>query len=208
MNIEKMPDGSLFALFRSRWADNIYKCSPARQRAHLDTATAHRTAQQQLVSPIYAARQRPFGHRSQRHQFGTSHRAAVSHCTMKSKTTPTYRRNQTTVELEPVSTGKRAFWGTPRAPMTLAISEDNGKTWPLQAQPGDGRRLLHVEQLENRSTASSPTRRSSKARMAPCTSPIPTGGRRSTRPRHRRLGQRLTSSANYRKNRHEHLLAT
>uniref|UniRef100_UPI0013261DB9 exo-alpha-sialidase n=2 Tax=Bacteria TaxID=2 RepID=UPI0013261DB9 len=33
-----------------------------------------------------------------------------------------------------------AFWGTPRAPMTLALSEDNGHTWPIRRnlEVGDG----------------------------------------------------------------------
>ena len=36
--------------------------------------------------------------------------------------------------------GKKAFWGTPRSPMTLAVSEDEGKTWPYirDLEIGDG----------------------------------------------------------------------
>ena len=34
---------------------------------------------------------------------------------------------------EPVVThGRTAFWGAPRAPMTVAISPDGGKSWPWQ----------------------------------------------------------------------------
>jgi predicted neuraminidase len=35
---------------------------------------------------------------------------------------------------------RRAFWGTPRAPMTLALSADGGRTWPLRRdlETGDG----------------------------------------------------------------------
>jgi predicted neuraminidase len=35
---------------------------------------------------------------------------------------------------------RRAFWGAPRAPMTLALSEDDGQTWPWQRnlEVGDG----------------------------------------------------------------------
>lgn len=39
------------------------------------------------------------------------------------------------------SAGSRsAFWGTPRAPMTLALSDDDGRTWPLRVdlETGDG----------------------------------------------------------------------
>jgi predicted neuraminidase len=36
--------------------------------------------------------------------------------------------------------GRKAFWGTPRAPMTLALSRDGGKTWPVRRnlEVGDG----------------------------------------------------------------------
>lgn len=34
--------------------------------------------------------------------------------------------------------GKIAFWGAPRAPMTVAISEDKGKTWPYMRNVAEG----------------------------------------------------------------------
>lgn len=39
-----------------------------------------------------------------------------------------------------VSSEKKAFWGTPRAPLSLAISEDNGQTWAYirDLETGDG----------------------------------------------------------------------
>ena len=41
---------------------------------------------------------------------------------------------------EPETTGKSAFWGAPRAPMTVAISPDGGKSWPWlrNLDEGDG----------------------------------------------------------------------
>jgi predicted neuraminidase len=38
------------------------------------------------------------------------------------------------------SGGQRAVWGTPRAPMTLALSVDGGRTWPMRrdVETGDG----------------------------------------------------------------------
>jgi predicted neuraminidase len=40
----------------------------------------------------------------------------------------------------PVAGRRTAFWGAPRAPMTLAISADGGRTWPLRRnlEVGDG----------------------------------------------------------------------
>ena len=46
--------------------------------------------------------------------------------------------------------GRRtAFWGTPRAPMTLAISEDRGRTWPRKRnlEVGDGYCMSNNSQL-------------------------------------------------------------
>jgi predicted neuraminidase len=36
--------------------------------------------------------------------------------------------------------GRTAFWGVPRAPMSVAISEDGGRTWPHRRdlEVGDG----------------------------------------------------------------------
>ena len=43
------------------------------------------------------------------------------------------------VAAEPVvHSGHTAFWGAPRAPMTLAISTDGGKSWPLQRNLDEG----------------------------------------------------------------------
>jgi predicted neuraminidase len=38
------------------------------------------------------------------------------------------------------ATGRAAFWGAPRAPMTIALSEDGGQTWPWRRnlEVGDG----------------------------------------------------------------------
>jgi predicted neuraminidase len=38
------------------------------------------------------------------------------------------------------ATGRAAFWGAPRAPMTIALSEDGGRTWPWRRnlEEGDG----------------------------------------------------------------------
>ena len=43
-----------------------------------------------------------------------------------------------TVSVAPA--GRTAFWGTPRAPMTVAISPDDGETWPWKRnlEVGDG----------------------------------------------------------------------
>ncbi|WP_313140239.1 exo-alpha-sialidase, partial [Leclercia sp.] len=37
-----------------------------------------------------------------------------------------------------VTDGRAAFWGAPRAPMTVAISNDGGKSWPWQRNLDEG----------------------------------------------------------------------
>jgi predicted neuraminidase len=41
-------------------------------------------------------------------------------------------------EVQAVTTGPKAIWGVPRAPMVLAISADNGATFPLRITLDDG----------------------------------------------------------------------
>ena len=38
------------------------------------------------------------------------------------------------------ATGRSAFWGAPRAPLMLAISDDGGRSWPkrIEIETGDG----------------------------------------------------------------------
>jgi len=68
----------------------------------------------------------------------------------------------------------QAFWGAPRAPLTLAISEDGGRHLAPSPRPGGRRRLLHDPQLPGKAqTGNTPTRRSSRGRTASGTSPSP-----------------------------------
>lgn len=39
---------------------------------------------------------------------------------------------------EPTAVGRSAFWGAPRAPMTVAISADGGKSWPWRRNLDEG----------------------------------------------------------------------
>ena len=139
MNIEKMPDGSLFALFRSRWADNIYS-----SRSHDNGRTWSAPQPTELPNNNSSV---------QFTRLANNHLAVVFNDISSAQATE--RRlslydeiedesdapqdSPNPVELKPAG-GKTAFWGTPRAPMTLAISEDGGKTWPHKRnlEVGDG----------------------------------------------------------------------
>ena len=148
MNIEKMADGSLLALFRSRWADNIY-----RSRSTDDGRT--------WTAPVPS--ELPNNNSSiQFIRLDNGHLAVVFNDISAAQATE--RRASLYDEIEdeeeggapaaaepqPAATGRTAFWGTPRAPMTLAISEDGGQTWPYRRnlETGDGYCMTNNSELQ------------------------------------------------------------
>ena len=148
MNIEKMADGSLLALFRSRWADAIYQ---SRSTDNGRTWTA----------PV--ASELPNNNSSiQFVRLANGHLAVVFNDISVAQATE--RRASlydeiedeeeggalAAAEPEPTATGRTAFWGTPRAPMTLAISEDGGRTWPYRRnlETGDGYCMTNNSELQ------------------------------------------------------------
>lgn len=138
MNIEQMADGALFALFRSRWADNIYSSRS------LDRG--------RTWSPPQPTELPNNNSSIQFTRLANGHLALVFNDVSAAQASE--RRHSLYDEIEdeegacasaapaiinPVS-GRTAFWGAPRAPMTLAISEDGGRTWPYKRnlETGDG----------------------------------------------------------------------
>lgn len=147
MNVEKMPDGSLLAMYRSRWADNIYM---SRSTDNGRTWTVPEpTELPNNNSSIQFVR------------LANGHLAIVFNDISAAQATE--RRTSLYDEIEdeeggaaaeaketaPATTGKTAFWGTPRAPMTLAISEDGGRTWPFRRnlEVGDGYCMTNNSEL-------------------------------------------------------------
>jgi predicted neuraminidase len=135
MNVEQLRDGTLLALFRSRWADNIYSSRSADRGRSWTTPVP--TELPNNNSSIQFT------------QLSNGHLALVFNEISAEQATE--RRaslyddiedeSDSSVETPPPEPGVRtAFWGTPRAPMTLAISEDGGRTWPYRRnlEVGDG----------------------------------------------------------------------
>ena len=152
MNVEQMPDGSLLAFFRSRWADAIYSCR---------SSDRGRTWSVPLASEL------PNNNSSiQFTRLANGHLAMVFNDISAAQATE--RRVSLYDEIEddedveggapaaanvaaaPSPSGKTAFWGTPRAPMTLAISEDGGRTWPYKRnlETGDGYCMSNNSKLQ------------------------------------------------------------
>ncbi len=134
MSIARLDDGSLLAMYRSRWADNIYQ---SRSTDHgRSWSVPEATALPNNNSSIQLTR------------LGNGHLALVFNDS--SARDATGRRLSLYDEIEddlpPVlagdghkADGRTAFWGAPRAPMTLAISTDGGQSWRKRnVETGDG----------------------------------------------------------------------
>ena len=133
MNIVPAKDGhSLLAFYRSRWADHIYRS--------VGTDGGRRWSEPQ-PTPL------PNNNSSIQVTRLASGRLAMVFNDI-SAAQATERRVSLYDEIEggdaayaaPAATGRSAFWGTPRAPMTIALSDDEGLTWPFKRniETGDG----------------------------------------------------------------------
>lgn len=154
MNIEKLADGSLLALYRSRWADNVY----------MSTSVDNGRSWTEPVPTDL-----PNNNSSiQFTRLSNGHLAIVFNDISAAEATE--RRTSLYDEIEdeeggavvepvPAATGRAAFWGTPRAPMTLAISEDGGRTWPFKRnlEVGDGYCMTNNSELQLNREYSYPT---------------------------------------------------
>ena len=137
MNVEQLHDGTLRALFRSRWADNIY---------------ASRSTDRGRTWSVPEPTELPNNNSSiQFTQLANGHLALVYNHISAAQATE--RRASLYDDIEDESDaaavhealpsdegGRTAFWGVPRAPMSIAISEDGGRTWPHRRdlEIGDG----------------------------------------------------------------------
>ena len=132
MNIEKLRDGTLLALFRSRFADSIYSSrsidngrtwsEPEPTELPNNNSSIQFTALQDGTLALV------YNHMNANET--TERRASLYDEIEEDDDT------KTGVDTE----ARPAFWGAPRAPMTLALSQDGGITWPVKRniEVGDG----------------------------------------------------------------------
>ncbi|MEV4360697.1 exo-alpha-sialidase [Nonomuraea sp. NPDC049625] len=140
MNVHLLADGTLLALFRSRWADSIH---------------ASRSEDEGVTWSAPAATELPNNNSSIQYVTLRDGRLALVF-NASSAADATERRVSLYDEIDddglaetpaspasPALAGsneRTAFWGAPRAPMTLALSDDGGRTWPIRRdlEVGDG----------------------------------------------------------------------
>ncbi|MCK1479499.1 exo-alpha-sialidase [Bradyrhizobium sp. 197] len=134
MNVLKLKDG-LLALYRSRWADFIHASRSTDGRAwSAPEPTALPNNNSSIQATVLA---------DGRIALVFNHSSAAD---ASGRRTGLYDdiedEGEAGGEAAPtsVATGRTAFWGAPRAPMTLAISADGGRSWPAirDLETGDG----------------------------------------------------------------------
>lgn len=137
MNVEKVSNGALLALFRSRWADRIYM-----SRSTDNGKTWIEPVPTELPNNNSSIQ---FTRLSNGHLALVFNNINADNC--KERRTSLYDdieendvNNNSAIEDPQTTDHKKAFWGAPRAPMTIAISEDEGNTWRYikDLEIGDG----------------------------------------------------------------------
>lgn len=134
MNIQPLADGSLLALYRSRWADHIYASRSAdgiTWSAPEPLALPNNNSSIQFVALANGHLGLVFNASSAAQS--TGRRASLYDDIEDSE-------DSGDLVTQAASAHGTAFWGAPRAPMTLAISMDGGRTWPVtrNLETGDG----------------------------------------------------------------------
>jgi predicted neuraminidase len=137
MNVEKRSDGSLFAMFRSRWADWIYVSQSGDNgrtwSEPFPTTLPNNNSSIQFTKLKNGHLALVFNNRNA--DADTERRASLYDDIKDDEAV------QTHADAGQSHPGKRiTFWGTPRAPLTIAVSEDEGQTWPYMRdlETGDG----------------------------------------------------------------------
>lgn len=139
MNIVPRADGTLWACFRSRWADHVYESEStdgttwSTPRA-LDLPNNNSSIQARALGGGLMAMVMNYSSKED----ATGRRASlydeIDDEGVKDTDGPVL------AEPEIDETKRTAFWGAPRAPMTLCLSTDDGHTWPIayDIENGDG----------------------------------------------------------------------
>lgn len=143
MNVEKLNDGTLIALYRSRWADNIYI---SRSKDNGETWTEPKPTELPNNNSSIQFTALKNGHLALifndiNSDQSTERRASLyDEIEDEENISNDDSSNKNYIEIKNANNHKTAFWGTPRAPLTVAISEDGGITWPYKrnVEVGDG----------------------------------------------------------------------
>ncbi|MFD4668652.1 exo-alpha-sialidase [Lentzea sp. NPDC058450] len=136
MNVHALPSGDLLALFRSRWADHVYRSVSADDgetwSEPTPTSLPNNNSSIQYVPLLDGRLALVYNHSSKLD--ATGRRVSL------------YDEigDDGVAEQEVSEVVGDAFWGAPRAPMSLAVSSDDGLTWTRgDLDTGDGHCLTN-----------------------------------------------------------------
>jgi predicted neuraminidase len=132
MEVQRLTSGGYIGLFRSRWADNIYIATSSNA---LDWTEPRPTV---LPNPNagFCFNVLPSGRVLVVYNHSSKAKAVGQRESLYDdvKEEGDERHNQ-----QSKHAGRQAFWGAPRAPLCLAWSDDDGKTWDHRVlEEGDG----------------------------------------------------------------------
>jgi predicted neuraminidase len=143
MNIQPVADGSLLALFRSRWADSIYESRSTDDGSTwsepVPTELPNNNSSIQFTALADGRLALVYNH--SRAGENTERRLSLyDEIDDDGLAEEQGQLAEPDVAAAFDDGSRKAFWGTPRSPMTLAISEDSGRTWPIRRNldVGDG----------------------------------------------------------------------
>ncbi|KWX22664.1 glycosyl hydrolase [Mycolicibacterium wolinskyi] len=137
MNIGRLSDGTLVALYRSRWADAVYRSTSTDDgetwTAPVPTELPNNNSSIQFVVLPDDRLALVFNESS-------ADDATDRRTSLYDEIDDDGLADAALAPVQPNEHLGRAFWGAPRAPMTLAISADAGLTWPVRrnVEIGDG----------------------------------------------------------------------
>jgi len=138
MNIGRLTDGTLVALYRSRWADAVYRSTSTDDGESWTgpepTELPNNNSSIQFVVLPDDRLALVFNESS-------AADATARRTSLYDEIDDDGLADAPPAEVATVADdGRTAFWGAPRAPMTLAISEDAGVSWPVRRniEVGDG----------------------------------------------------------------------
>lgn len=137
MSIVSASDGGLLGFFRSRWADHIYVTKS--KDDGLSWTQPVKTDLPNNNSSIQALRLTD-GRLAMIFNESSAANATERRESLYDELDDEKNSTDQLVDVSPQTDTRKSFWGAPRAPMTLALSEDDGLTWPWRRnlEVGDG----------------------------------------------------------------------
>jgi predicted neuraminidase len=137
MNIVRLADGTMLALFRSRWADSIY-ASRSTDGGRIWTPPAPTELpnnNSSIQTTVLAS-----GAVALVFNDASAAQATDRRASLYDEIDDGEAAGEPQGAVAPKVGTRTAFWGAPRAPMTIAISRDGGRTWPHKRnlEVGDG----------------------------------------------------------------------